>query len=156
MISKFFSKKFWVSSCWACAKKIYFGQPCAKVYLNPMPKSTLPPVKNFGLGFWLPCPSFSIMFFINQHTVDSFWIPKNDIFCTSINCTYNTVCPLWSKLCNYKYTQSDLPSAEAGKYRGRIHGRNPAKSLWVFLLVIHSHLYSFAWDFYFFKSRNLL
>ncbi len=32
---------------------------------------------------------------------------KNDIFCTSINCTYNTVCPLWCKLCNYKYTQSD-------------------------------------------------
>ncbi len=45
---------------------------------------------------------------------------------------YSTVCPLWCKLYNYENTQSDLPSAEAGKYRGRILGQNPAKSLTIF------------------------
>ncbi len=66
------------------------------------------------------------MFFITQQTVDSFWIQKRYIRYKYI--LYNTVRPLWCKLYNYENTQSDLPSAEAGKYRSRILGRNPAKS----------------------------
>ncbi len=103
MISKFFPTKFWVSSWWACAKKIYFGQPCAKVDLNPMPESTLSPVKSFGFVFWLPCPSFSpfcwrvtasrskptsylCSLLISTQLIHS-GSQKNDIFCTSIYCT---------------------------------------------------------------------
>ncbi len=99
----FFPRNFGLVHVEPALKKFTLDRPCAKVNLNPMPESTLPPVKNFGFVFWLPCPSFSpfrltgkrsavktyklFMFFIYQHTVDSFWIPKNDIFCTSIYCT---------------------------------------------------------------------
>ncbi len=40
--------------------------------------------------------------------------------------------------------------------RGRILERNPDKSLKSFPLVIHSHLYSFAFDLYFLKLTQPL
>ncbi len=150
MISKFFPRNLELVHVEPALKKIYFGQPCAKVDLNRMPKSTLtlcqsrlyPQLKTLDLASdfrVLLSPPFawrvtaarskptSYLCSLLLNTVDSFWIQKRYILYKYI--LYNTVCPLWCKLCNYKYTQSDLPSAEAVKYRGRIHGRNPAKSL---------------------------
>jgi hypothetical protein len=42
------------------------------------------------------------------------------------------------------------------KYQRLDLGRNPNKVLRVFLAAIHSHIYSFAWDFYFFKLTEHL
>ncbi len=134
-----YSRNFELVHVEPALKKIYFGQPCAKVDLNPMPESTLDLASDFRVLLSPPFAwpvtasrskptSYLCSLLLSTHLIHS-GSQKNDIFCTSINCTYNTVCPLWCKLCNYKYTQSDLPSAEAGKYRGRILGQNPAKSL---------------------------